>query len=218
MSKITTVLFDYDGTLMDTNDIIIQSWQHVFRTLTGAESDVKQILASFGEPLRETMRRFFPDSDLEACVELYRSYQVSFYQEKVRMFPGTEALIRNLKERGIKLAVVTSRLRPTTIEGLEKYGLSERFDCIVTADDTQKHKPDPEPVLIALQRLKRPPQEALMVGDSMFDMRCGQGAGVGTVLVNWAMAAQTQQEISGFSADYCIDRPEALLEIIDRSC
>lgn len=217
MSKITTVLFDYDGTLMDTNEIIIESWQHTFRTLTGEEADVKLILETFGEPLRLTMQRFFPDRDVEECVELYRSYQVTFYKKLIHMFPGTQELVRELKARGQKVAIVTSRLRPTTMDGLDKYDLCDVFDCIVTADDTSKHKPDPEPVLIALQKLGSSPEESLMVGDTMFDIGCGQNAGVKTVLVNWAMAADVQQNMSQFSPDYRIDRPEELLEIIDRA-
>lgn len=215
MSKITTVLFDYDGTLMDTNEIIMESWQHTFRTLTGKEGDRKRILESFGEPLRTTMVKFFPDHDVDEAVELYRSYQVSFYKKRIQMFPGTPELIDGLKERGFRLAIVTSRLRPTTMEGLEKYGLTDRFDYVVTADDTDKHKPDPEPVRIALDKLGSRPEEALMVGDSMFDIGCGNNAGVRTVLVNWAVAAGAQQALNDYLPDYSISSPEELFGVIE---
>lgn len=217
MSKITTVLFDYDGTLMDTNEIIIESWQYTFRTLTGKEGEVEKILETFGEPLRATMAKFFPHHDLEEAVNIYRSYQSTFYKKLIQMFPGTPELISRLKERGYKLAIVTSRLRPTTIEGLEKYGLLDKFDYIVTADDTAKHKPDPEPALIALERLNSRPEEAIMVGDSMFDMGCGRNAGTTTVMVNWAMAADAQKEKwQVYPPDYTIDRPEDLFQVIEQ--
>jgi len=212
MRKITTVLFDYDGTLMDTNEIIIESWQHTFRTLTGKEGDVKAILKTFGEPLRDTMQKFFPQHDTEEAVEIYRSYQVTFYKKLIQMFPGTRELIETLKERGYKLGIVTSRLRPTTMDGLDKYGLTDCFDYIVTADDTDKHKPDPEPVLIALRKLHSQPEEAIMVGDTMFDIGCGKNAGAHTVMVNWAMAPASEE----YLPDYRIDRPEELLDVIEQ--
>lgn len=214
MKRITTVLFDFDGTLMDTNEIIIESWQHTFRTLTGKEGDVEQILESFGEILRDTVQRFFPGCDVEKTVEIYRSYQVSFYKKLIRMFPGMPELVDELKRKGYKLAVVTSRLRPTTEEGLEKYGLEHTFDYVVTADDTDKHKPDPEPALIALRKLNSRPEEAIMVGDTMYDMGCGKNAGVSTVMVNWAMAAGAQKKMSSFQPDFTIDRPEELWDVI----
>lgn len=210
MSKITTVLFDYDGTLMDTNEIIIESWQHTFRTLTGKEGDVKEILKTFGEPLRDTVRKFFPQHDAEETVEIYRSYQVTFYKKLIQMFPGTRELIETLKARGYKLGIVTSRLRPTTMEGLDKYGLTDCFDYIVTADDTDKHKPDPEPVLIALRKLHSRPEEAIMVGDTKFDIGCGKNAGAHTVMVNWAMAPASDE----YRPDFRIDRPEELFDVI----
>lgn len=212
MKKITTVLFDYDGTLMDTNDIIVESWQHTFRTLTGKEGDVKEILKTFGEPLRDTIIQFFPKHDTEEAIEIYRSYQVSFYQKLIHMFPGMKELLHSLKERGYKVGLVTSRLRPTTMEGLEKYGISDRFDAIVTAEDTNRHKPDPEPALIALKRLKSRPEEALMVGDTRFDMGCGKNAGAHTVMVGWAMAPPSEE----YPPQYRINHPEELFEVISK--
>ena len=136
MAKITTILFDYDGTLMDTDEIIISAWQYTYKKMTGGELAKETILRDFGEALRDTMSKYFSGEDLEEAIELHRVFQTETYLEKIRMFPGTLELVRTLKERGYKVAVVTSRRQPTTSLGLEKFGRMDTFGCIVTADDT----------------------------------------------------------------------------------
>ncbi|MEA4988036.1 MAG: HAD-IIIA family hydrolase [Anaerovorax sp.] len=214
MKKKTTVLFDFDGTIMDTNDIIVKSWQYTFRTLEGKERPIEEILATFGEPLHITMERILPGFDSEEAIEIYRSYQFNHYQELIELFPGMEKLITELKQEGYKLAVVTSRLRNSTESGLNKFDLTEHFDVIVTADDTKKHKPDPEPVLIALEKLGSNPQEAIMIGDSMFDVLCAQNAGVDAVLVSWAMATEAQGKLQEVKPEYVIEEAEELWTIL----
>lgn len=215
MKKKTTILFDFDGTIMDTNDIIVKSWQHTFRTLEGKERPVEEILATFGEPLHITIERILPDFDADEAIEIYRSYQFEHYHELIELFPGMEELIATLKQKGYKLAVVTSRLRSSTETGLNKFDLKTYFDVIVTADDTTKHKPDPEPALIALEKLGSKPEEALMIGDSMFDVLCAQNAGVEAVLVSWAMAAEAQEKIEKVKPEYIIEEAKELLEILN---
>lgn len=214
MKKKTTVLFDFDGTIMDTNDIIVKSWQHTFRTLEGKERSVEEILATFGEPLHITMERILPGFDTDKAIEIYRSYQFNHYHELIELFPGMEKVITELKQEGYKLAVVTSRLRNSTETGLNKFDLTEYFNVIVTADDTKKHKPDPEPVLIALEKLGSNPQEAIMIGDSMFDVLCAQNAGVEAVLVSWAMATDAQGKLQEVKPEYVIEKAEELWTIL----
>ena len=213
MKKITTVLFDYDGTLMDTDEIIINAWQYTYRRMTGEELSVETILESFGEPLRETMSKFFSGEALEEAIEIHRDFQTSTYLERVEMFPGMRELVLELKERGYKLAVVTSRRKPTTIMGLEKFELMDVLDCVVTADDTEKHKPDPEPALYALKILEIGPEEVVMVGDTVFDIQCGQNAGVKTVMATWALAAQ--KDLGGIVPDFRINAAEDLWKVLE---
>ncbi len=213
MGKITTILFDYDGTLMDTDDIIIDAWQYTYRKMTGEELAVETILKDFGEALRDTMSKFFSGDQLEEAIEIHRVFQTDTYLEKIRMFPGTLELIHELKERGYRVAVVTSRRKPTTVMGLEKFELMDVLDCIVTADETEKHKPDPEPVLFALKSLNCQPEEAIMVGDTVMDMGCGRAAGVKTVLTTWAKAAQYQK--MNVSPDFRINAAEELWNVLE---
>ncbi len=209
-----TVLFDFDGTLMDTTDVIVGSWQHTFVTLTGKEGDLKKIYRTFGEILRDSMVKMFPDNDPDEAVEIYRSYHRDNFGERIKVFPGMRELLAELKSQSIKTALVTSRAYVTAMEGLESYELLEYFDALVTCDDTDRHKPDPEPVNIALGKLGSKPENALMIGDSMYDIMCARNAGVRSVLVGWQLAV-TPEEINGENGpDYTVKTAEEILELI----
>ena len=182
MKKFDTVLFDFDGTIMNTNEVILRSWQHTFQTIEHRDEDVAKIIKTFGEPLEVTMKKFFPDVPVDEAVEIYRSYHRDNFGDLITVFPGMKKLLRQVKERGEKTGLVTSRLAYTTQQGLEKYDLKDYFDVVVTAEDTKKHKPDPEPVNIALAKLDSRPEHSLMLGDTMFDILCAKNASGGDPL------------------------------------
>lgn len=214
MKKFDTVLFDFDGTIMDTNNVIIMSWQHTFRTLENREEKVDNIVKTFGEPLGITMERFFPNVPLEESLEVYRSFQRDHFKEFITMFPGMKELLVHVKGEGYKTGLVTSRLFKTTLEGLEKYGIKDCFDCIVTADETTKHKPDPEPVNIALNKLDSEAEKSIMLGDTMFDIMCARNAGVKSVLVSWSLALKDKEDYGDDGPDYIINEAQELLDIL----
>ena len=209
-----TILFDFDGTLANTNGLVIESWQHVYRVLTGSEAEEEALKATFGEPLAVSMAKYFPDTPVESAIAIYRGHQEDIYEKMIEPFPGMVELIKELKARGLKTAVTTSRMRNTTMIGLNKFGVAEYLDEIITCDDCGKHKPDPEPVLITLDRLGAKAEEALMVGDSMFDIKCAHNAGVKAVLVGWAEAV-TKADLDGPDApEYFIEKAEDLLKLV----
>lgn len=214
MQKIDTVIFDFDGTVMDTNNVILNSWQHTFRTLENREEKPETIIKTFGEPLELTMKNFFPDVPVEESIAIYRSYHYDNFGKLISVFPGMKELIRELKDKNYKLGLVTSRLRKTTMQGLEAYGLLPYFEVIVTADDTTKHKPDPEPLNIALEKLGAAPENSVMVGDTMFDILCARHAGVKSVLVSWSMAVTEEEKNGQDRPDYIIEKAEDLKEIL----
>ena len=216
MGKIDTILFDFDGTIMDTNDVIIQSWQHTFRRLTGRDGDVAKILATFGEPLEISIRNFFPEVPVEESIAIYRGYQHDNFLNLISLFPGMEELVKEVKSRGYRSGLVTSRLKHTTMQGIEKFGLAPYFDDIVTAEDTTRHKPDPEPILIMLDKLGAKPQNAIMLGDTLFDIRCAKNAGVRSVLVSWSLALQdiAAADLGSDAPDHVINQPEELFALL----
>jgi len=212
--KITTVLFDFDGTIMNTNEIVIKSWQHTYRTVKGEELPAERIVKTFGEPLYITMARLFPQIAPETGIEIYRSYLREHYAFMIKPFPGMVDLVIEVKERGYKTGLVTSRVKDTTVSGLVQFGLYSHMDCLVTCEDTDKHKPDPEPIKIALGKLSANPDETIMLGDTMFDIICARNAGVKSALVGWQMALD-EEEINGSNGpDFLVEKPRDLFDII----
>lgn len=214
MNKKKAVLFDFDGTLVDTNGLVIESWQHTYRTLLGREAEVTVLLKTFGEPLWNSMEQAFPDKDTEEVIEIYRAYQRLHFQEDIKIFPQMKETILKLKDMGIKVAIVTSRLRPTTEEGLKKFKLLDLVDAIVCGGETTEHKPNPEPVLLALEKLGVSGKDALMIGDSYFDIISSNRARVDSVLVKWAITVVDQDLQGEKKPTYRIDRAEDILDLV----
>lgn len=208
--RIDTVLFDLDGTLLDTNELVISSFQHVYKTILGKEKPVEHIVRSFGEPLAATMEREF-DIPVSEAIKIYREYHYEKFEDLIGIFPGVEEAIRELHSKGYKLGVVTSRLTNTTLRGLRKYDLEKYFGCIVTADDTKAHKPDPEPVNLALEKLNSKSGNTLMIGDSIFDVKCAKNAGVLSAAVSWSMTGE--EEFEREKPDYIIYKAEEIVAL-----
>ncbi len=213
MNKINTVIFDFDGTIADTNRLIIDSWQEVFRRETGKEADEAMLTATFGEALDETMHRWFGDRS-EECLKIYREFQQNIFLERITLFPGMRELLLKLKGEGYKLAVATSRKKDSTIRALVKFDFLDTFDAIVTCDDVTKHKPHPETVLVALEKLGSKPEEAVMIGDSIYDIMCGKNAGTHTIFVNWAVASCSPEKKAACPPDYTVDTAEEIGDIL----
>ena len=214
---IDTVLFDFDGTIMDTNDVIIGSWQHVYRTLRGEEGDLDYILSTFGEPLEYSMATSFPEVPMEESVRIYRDWHRARFLDMIKLFPGVTEMLQEIKARGYKTGIASSRLRLTLEQGLDKYDLRQYFDAIVAVEDTENPKPAPDIVLKTLELLEAKPEEAIMVGDSRLDILCAHNAGVPAVLVGWSatLAGKTKEDFApGEAPDFIIDKPSDLLGII----
>jgi len=214
MAKINTILFDFDGTVMDTNAVILASWQHFFMALEGKERPPAEIIKTFGEPLDVTLKKLYPGRDIDELVPIYRNYHLDNYEKMIELFPGIRELLITLKAKNYKTGLVTSRLRRSTMMGLDKFGIKDCFDAIITCEDTDKHKPDPEPVLAALAKLGSKPGESLMLGDTEFDILCAMSAGVKVVLAGWSIAVTGEENKSGAVPDFVINRAEELLEIL----
>ncbi len=216
MKKIDTVLLDFDGTIMDTNEMIIRSWQHTFQQLRGETVEESVLLATFGEPLKMTMHNFFggDQEEVERNVEIYRSYQTERYLDLIRLFPGVDRMLESLREADFRTALVTSRLKPTTFQGLRKFGIEKYFDVIITADDVTKHKPDPQPAEAALKQLGSSAEQAIMIGDTKQDILCAKNADILSVLVDWSMAIPQGTATGNYVPDYRLQTPEQLIDLI----
>lgn len=211
---IKAVLFDYDGTIMDTNEIILKSWRHLYMQILGRECRDEEVTNSFGEVLRDTLIERFPDYDADELIAIYRNFQQDFFIDELKIFPGMKEMILALKNRGYLTAIVTSRVSAPTWNGLKKFGLENAFDAVVSCDDTDAHKPSPVPCQIALEKLGVDPSEAIMLGDSKYDIQCAHNAGVKAVLVNWTICTPQSERVGISKPDYIIDTASELFDII----
>ncbi|MCB2288687.1 pyrophosphatase PpaX [Clostridium sp. CS001] len=209
---IKNILFDLDGTLLDTNELIIQSFKHTYKTHLNKDVDKDEIIKSFGEILKITLDREFGEHSDEA-IKTYRNFQVENFEKLIAIHQGVKEGIIELYSQGYKLGVVTSRLNDSAIRGLKHFGLMEYFQSIIGADDTDKHKPDPTPAFMALKEMGGKPEETMIVGDSPFDILCGKNAGIKSVAVGWS--ALPMDTILKYEPDYVVDSMEELITLIE---
>jgi len=183
--RFATYLFDLDGTLLDSVALILASYRHTALVHTGTAPDDAVWLAGLGTPLRTQLRHLTEDPDrIAAMVETYREHNLSNHDAMVRPYDGVVEAVRALAGRA-ELALVTSKLHAGALRGLRAAGLEDAFDVVIGADDVDRHKPDPTPVLAALERLGAAPDSAVFVGDSPHDMAAGRAAGVRTAAALW---------------------------------
>ncbi len=186
MSIIDTFLFDLDGTLIDSIELILSSFRHTIREHGQSVPPDRAWLAGVGTPLRTQLKAFARDSaELDSMITTYRNYTLAHHDESVRPYPGIKHALESLRSTTDRLGIVTSKARAGAHRGLEVCELSGLFNTLVAADDVTKHKPDPAPVLRALELLEANASRTVFVGDSPHDMAAGRAAGVITAAALW---------------------------------
>lgn len=204
------VLFDLDGTLLDSADLIVTSFVETCRALLGRTLDHDETLRSWSWPVRARFHAIAPDRADELTQEYLRRY-LEMHDERVRLFPGVPDVLDALRERGYLLGIVTSKRRATTDAAVRTFGLDRWCRAIVVDEDVRRHKPDPEPVALGARRLGISPVDALMVGDSVEDIAAGRGAGAGTAAALWG--TMHLDDVLGERPDHRLEHPGALLAV-----
>jgi pyrophosphatase PpaX len=220
------ILFDLDGTLIDTTDLILQCFQHSWKKVCGFNHSRQSLLQTFGTPLRDAMHRLLltaratseegHSEDLDIIDRLlaeYRSYNHANHDSLARPFEGTAEVLVELRRRGYVISVVTSKGRELGLRGLRLCALDGLIDSAIFLEDTDAHKPNPEPILAALDRLKKPADAAAYVGDSRHDIVAGRAAGVRTVAALWGPAPRIELERE--RPDHSAESVKDLLEIFN---
>ena len=180
------VLFDLDGTLIDSIELILDSKRHAFGDRTGHSPDDAEWTGLIGIPLEAAFRRYTSDdADVAALLARYREYQLAHHDRLVKCYDEVVETVDFIRAAGHPVAIVTSKTTAMTRRGLEVSGLAAHFDTIIGCDVCERHKPDPQPVHIALERLGYQPEDAVFVGDSVYDMLAGNAAGVTTIAALW---------------------------------
>lgn len=190
-------LFDADGTLIDTAELIYRCFEHSLGKFAKRKVGRDEIQSNIGLPLRKAMEQYLGPLDDERFAQVrdvHMRYQLAIYPRYLKPFAGVQEGIGHLKEMGKQVGVVSSRLRDTLTLYLQVAGLLDCMDIIVTPEDTARHKPEPEPLLEALKRCRVRREHAVYIGDASFDIECGAAAGVDTVFVGWS-----RNDPAGFS-------------------
>jgi pyrophosphatase PpaX len=205
--RFPVVLFDLDGTLVDSAAAILGSFHHATETVLRRRFPDDEILSRVGGTnLAHQMALLDPDR-VDELVRVYRAHNDPQYSE-LACFEGVLDVLQQLKVEGRRLGIVSAKRRPTVERVVRSAGMGEYFDVVVGSDDTQRHKPDPEPVLKALEVLEAGPDEAAYVGDSPFDVAAARAAGVFAVAIGWGGIHRVED------ADAFVETPEALLGVL----
>ena len=205
-----TVLFDLDGTLIDSGAIILASFRHATQTVLRREIPDAELAALVGGSNIHDQMRSIDAGQVDELVRVYREHNEPLHDE-LEAFEGIEHVLAELRRQGRRLGIVTAKRRKTVELAFAVLPLEHYFDVVVTSDMTERHKPDPEPVLTALERLGVGPAEAAFVGDSPFDVASGKAAGVFTVAVAWGNIHPV--DALG-EADALVETPEQLIRVL----
>lgn len=212
--RYNTILFDLDGTLIDTNTHIINALTKALKDVAHIHKTSQEIAETFGIPLRVAVRDMTPNH-WEEVMTTYHKYSNAAGHDDVTLFPGVPELLQDLYDADYKLAIVTSRNRYNAIGYLEHFGIDHFFSRLISPEDCPEHKPNPAPVTLALKVLDAKPEEAIMIGDSPFDIMAAKGANIASVGVSYT--AIGVEKLAVAEPDYMIDHILELKEILTGS-
>jgi pyrophosphatase PpaX len=203
------LLFDLDGTLIDSIELIMRSMRHAFDGYAASSPTDAEWRALIGRPLVDSFREFVPEeSDVERLIGRYREYQLEHHDRLVRPYDGIVTVIQGFAAAGHPMALVTSKADWLAVRALLHVGLDSAIPVVVGCDSCTRHKPHPEPVERALALLRSAPEDAIFVGDSPHDVESGRAAGVRTIGVAWGAASR--DELARAGADLVIHEVEQL--------
>lgn len=207
--RFPVVLFDLDGTVIDSGSIIVASMRHATKTVLAREVEDEVLMATVGGSGLVEQMRLLDEDRVDELVACYREHNGPLHSELAECAGMTDVL-HALKRQGRRLGIVTAKRRVTIDLAFSHLPLEHFFDVVVGSDDTERHKPHPEPLLYALERLSARPEQAAYVGDSPFDVRAAKAAGVHAVAVTWG-GIHHRERIEIEAPDAIVTNTEELL-------
>lgn len=209
--KIKALLFDFDGTLLNTNELIIQTFMTLFDEKFPGKFTRDDCLQFIGPSLLQTFQKLTPGEE-DAMVEKYREWNIANHDELVKEYDGVVETLEKLQTLGIRLAIVSTKRRDSIARGLRIMGAEHFFEVVVGIDDVVNVKPDPEPVFLAIEQLGVSKDEVIMIGDNSHDIEGGKNAGVKTAGVAWSIKGV--DFLKQYHPDYILKHMSDLLEIV----
>ncbi len=208
LTSVDAVLFDIDGTLLNTFDFIYGAFEHAFEVHAIDALSRRDISQLMGGPLEEVYGTMAPKHDPAALAETHRNFQTNNLH-LASLFPATLEVLEELKNRKLKIGAITTRSLRTSIRSLETTGIAHFFDVVISAEDVVRHKPDPEPILKGLAAMGISTADAVMVGDTAADILAGKNSGTRTVAALYGFGGESLLDLK---PDYAIrDLKEFLL-------
>jgi pyrophosphatase PpaX len=204
------VLFDLDGTVIDSGAIILASMRHAAETVLGGEYTDEGLMAAVGGPGLEAQMVALDPNRVDELVRVYRAHNEPLH-DTLECCVGMEDVLATLKERGHRLGIVTAKRRLTADLAFARLPIEHLFETVVGGDETDEHKPHPAPLLLALERLGARAEDAAYVGDSPFDMQAAKAAGLYAIGVSWGRI-HTADKLG--DADVVVHRAEELLDLV----
>ncbi|MBS1789136.1 MAG: HAD-IA family hydrolase [Acidobacteria bacterium] len=219
------ILFDFDGTLVNTTPLILKSFRATWKKMFGFEMEDADYIKTFGTLLHSAMKELTEQcvangwickvDDLTAMADellrTYRTFNNEWHDQIVEPFDGIDETLQALRMRNYRLGIVSSKIRLGVERGLNLFAMAELFDVIISADDVTNHKPHPEPLLRALDKFGAAAHDALYVGDSIHDIAAGRAANITTVAAAWGPFPRT--ELEALQPDHLLDAPSELLRL-----
>ncbi|MEI2778971.1 MAG: HAD-IA family hydrolase [Tetrasphaera sp.] len=207
-----TVLFDLDGTLVDTIPLIVASYEHAMRTVLPEVSFTpEQARAWIGQTLRTAFAESHPEH-AEALEAAYVPYNLANTARLIARYDGVEALVRALLDAEVRIGVATSKRAETAATALRHAGLDTLIDLVATMESTDRHKPDPAPLRHGAARLSTPVERCVYVGDAVVDVQAAKAAGMASVAVTWG--AGVRESLAAAGPDHLVDTPAELTAIL----
>lgn len=192
----STVVFDLDGTLVDSIGLIVASYQHAFRTVLGHEQDEARIRAWIGQPLIRCFQEASPEH-ADALFASYTEWNEANTERLLRPYAGVAALLGQLAAAGVAVACATSKRADPAAWALRLTGLTDLVPVLVTMEDTPRHKPDPAPLALAVARCAGVAADAAYVGDAVVDLQAARAAGMAGIGVAWGAGERAALEAAG---------------------
>ena len=219
------ILFDFDGTLVNTTPLILRSFRATWKKMFGFEMEDAAYINTFGTLLHTALKglteqciadgRICNVDDLTAMADellrTYRAFNNEWHDQAIEPFDGIDETLQELRARDFKLGIVSSKMRLGVERGLNVFAMAELFDVIITADDVTNHKPHPEPLLKALDQINAATHEAIYVGDSIHDIAAGRAANIATVAAAWGPFPKA--DLEALKPDHLLDEPGELLRL-----
>jgi pyrophosphatase PpaX len=210
VARFPVVLFDLDGTVVDSGSIILASMRHATREVLGQEFADAELMQAVGGPGLEAQMAVFAPDQVEELVRVYRAHNEPLH-EQLEACLGMEDVLVRLHREGRRLGVVTAKRRATVELAFAQVPLGHLFETVVGGDETELHKPDPAPLLLAAKRMNAHPSETAYIGDSPFDMRAAKAAGMHAIAVTWGRI-HDRSVLEREQPDAIVDTAEELLE------